>query len=83
MFVTSVTFSDAVGGQLELTASEVGRDWHAGLSAAQLTAQNMDKSVLLRSLIATQLRGQWQQLLAELEVAFASFLYGQSLEGAH
>jgi len=53
----------------------------AGLSAAQLTAQNMDKSELLRSLIVKQLRGQWQQLLAEFEVAFASFLYGQSLEG--
>lgn len=76
-------FLDAVGGQSVATAKEVGRGWHAGLSAAQLTAQNMDKSELLRSLIVKQLRGQWQQLLAEFEVAFASFLYGQSLEGAH
>lgn len=53
----------------------------AGMSASQLTARNLDKSALLRSVIAHQFGGCWQQLLAEFEVAFVTFLYGQSLEG--
>lgn len=53
-----------------------------GLSAAELTAQNLDKSGLLEDTIAQQRGGDANELLAEFELAFASFLYGQSLEGA-
>jgi len=53
----------------------------AGLSAAELTAQNLDKSALLEGTIAQQCGGDVGELLAEFELAFAAFLYGQSLEG--
>lgn len=41
----------------------------------------MDKSALLGSIVMQRLGGCWQELLAEFEVAFVTFLYGQSLEG--
>lgn len=53
-----------------------------GLSATELTAQNLDKSKLLEDTIARQRGGNAEELLAEFELAFAAFLYGQSLEGA-
>ena len=59
-----------------------GAGLRAGLSAAELTAQNLDKSALLRAVVAAQPQGRWQQLLAEFQLGFVTFLFGQSLEGA-
>ncbi len=60
----------------------MGAGVHAGLSAAELTAQNLDKSALLRAVVAAQPQCRWQQLLAEFQLGFVTFLFGQSLEGA-
>jgi AAR2 protein len=54
----------------------------AGLTAAELTAQNLDKSALLNDVIQ-RAGGDPDELLAEFELAFVLFLYGQSLEGEH
>jgi AAR2 protein len=52
----------------------------AGLTAAELTAQNLDKSALLDDAIQ-RVGGNADELLAEFQLAFVTFLYGQSLEG--
>ena len=52
----------------------------AGLTAAELTAQNLDKSALLDDAIQ-RVGGNADELLAEFQLAFVMFLYGQSLEG--
>lgn len=51
-----------------------------GLTAAELTAQNLDKSALLDDAIQ-RVGGDADELLAEFQLAFVMFLYGQSLEG--
>jgi AAR2 protein len=51
-----------------------------GLTAAELTAQNLDKSALLDDAFQS-VDGDADELLAEFQLAFVMFLYGQSLEG--
>mmetsp|Transcript_39536 Transcript_39536/g.112109 ORF Transcript_39536/g.112109 Transcript_39536/m.112109 type:complete len:435 (-) Transcript_39536:116-1420(-) len=53
----------------------------ADLTAAELTAANMDKSAVLANLIATRLGGSHQELLAEFQMSFLNFVMGHSLEG--
>jgi hypothetical protein len=52
-----------------------------GLSPAQLTALNLDKSALLVKLAGQRYGGRLEGLLAELQFAFVAFVYGQSLDG--
>jgi AAR2 protein len=52
-----------------------------GLTAAELTAQNLDKSALLDDAFQ-RVGGDADELLAEFQLTFVMFLYGQSLEGA-
>jgi AAR2 protein len=52
------------------------------LTAAELTAQNLDKSALLDDLLR-HFDADDHELLAEFQLAFVMFLYGQSLEGDH
>lgn len=52
-----------------------------GLSPAQLTALNLDKSALLAKLAGQRYGGRLEGLLAELQFAFVAFVYGQSLDG--
>ena len=42
----------------------------AGLSPAELTAANLDKSLLLEELIRDEYGGQANSILAELQVSF-------------
>ena len=51
-----------------------------GLSPAQLTALNLDKSAVLVKL-GQRYGGRLEGLLGELQFAFVAFVYGQSLDG--
>lgn len=54
----------------------------AGISAAELTALNLDKSALLETVVAQQYAGRFDDLLGELQFAFVAFVFGQSVDGA-
>jgi AAR2 protein len=51
------------------------------MTAAQLTDANMDKSDMLPKLFGRRPEVAKQRALAELQVAFVSFLCGKSMEG--
>lgn len=52
-----------------------------GVTGAQLSALNLDKSMLLEQVLQKQYHRDSRQLLGELQFAFLAFLMGQSLEG--
>lgn len=52
-----------------------------GLTPAQLTAMNLDKSPALEALLAQHYGGSADRLLGEFEFAFLAFLLAHSLEG--
>ncbi|KAG1676959.1 hypothetical protein FOA52_014835 [Chlamydomonas sp. UWO 241] len=52
-----------------------------GMSPAQLTAANMDKSAQLLGVARDRHGGALEPLLGELQFAFIAFVYGQSLDG--
>eukprot|EP00891_Asterochloris_glomerata_P008767 jgi/Astpho2/8767/e_gw1.00128.29.1_t len=52
-----------------------------GVTGAQLSALNLDKSMLLEQVLQKQYHRDSRQLLGELQFAFLAFLRGQSLEG--
>jgi AAR2 protein len=49
---------------------------------SQLTCANMDKSAMLPALFGNYPGNAAQRILAELQLAFLTFLFGKSLEGA-
>lgn len=53
---------------------------HRGMTAAELTAANLDKTQLLENLFDQKYGGLEDLLLGELQFAFIAFLMGQSLE---
>lgn len=52
-----------------------------GLSAAQLTALNLDKSAQLLQAVQERYGGDVEALLGEMQYAFVAFVFGQSLDG--
>lgn len=52
-----------------------------GLTAAQLTAINLDKSLLLEDLLVDKYKNSEDDFLGEFQFAFLAFLLGHSLEG--
>lgn len=52
-----------------------------GISGAQLTSVNLDKSHILESILMKEYDGVDDRLLGELQFAFIAFLMGQSLDG--
>ena len=52
-----------------------------GLSAAQLTALNLDKSAQLLQAVQERYGGDLEALLGEMQYAFVAFVFGQSLDG--
>lgn len=53
---------------------------HRGMTAAELTAANLDKTQMLENVLDQKYGGQEDLLLGELQFAFVAFLMGQSLE---
>jgi len=53
---------------------------HIGMTAAELTAANLDKTQLLENLFDQEYGGHEDLLLGELQFSFIAFLMGQSLE---
>lgn len=53
----------------------------AGLSAAELTAWNLDKSAALDRLLEEAYKGRTDAFLGEMQFAYLAFLLGHSLEG--
>jgi A1 cistron-splicing factor AAR2 len=51
------------------------------LTAAQLTAANLDKSLLLEEILQTKYNNSEDEFLGEFQYAFVAFLLGHSLEG--
>ncbi|KAL4437251.1 hypothetical protein ABPG75_004390 [Micractinium tetrahymenae] len=51
-----------------------------GLSPAELTALNLDKSKVLEEILQKQFKGSEEAFLGEFQFAFLAFLVGQSLE---
>ena len=54
----------------------------AGLSAAELTAWNMDKSAALDRLLEEAYKGRTDAFLGEMQFAYLAFLLGHSLRGS-
>ncbi len=52
-----------------------------GLTPAQLTALNMDRSTQLAAAAAAHWGGDVRGLVGELQFAFIAFVFGQSLQG--
>jgi A1 cistron-splicing factor AAR2 len=52
-----------------------------GLTAAELTSLNLDKSALVLRVAAERYRGSVEGLLGEMQFAFVAFVFGQSLDG--
>jgi A1 cistron-splicing factor AAR2 len=52
-----------------------------GLTATQLTAANLDKSLLLEQLLVDKYKNSEDDFLGEFQFAFLAFLLGHSLEG--
>jgi len=52
-----------------------------GLTATQLTAANLDKSLLLEELLTDKYKSSEDDFLGEFQFAFLAFLLGHSLEG--
>eukprot|EP00899_Mesostigma_viride_P021364 jgi/Mesvir1/29229/Mv18823-RA.3 len=52
-----------------------------GVTSADITAANMDKSPALARIIEVEYKGKEQQLVGEMQFAFVAFLMGHSLDG--
>ncbi|KAH9603570.1 hypothetical protein KSS87_007118 [Heliosperma pusillum] len=52
-----------------------------GISGAQLTSLNLDKTQILEKILLKEYDGVEDRLLGELQFSFIAFLMGQSLEG--
>ncbi|XP_021737225.1 protein AAR2 homolog [Chenopodium quinoa] len=52
-----------------------------GISVAELTSVNLDKTYILESILMKEFEGDEDRLLGELQFAFIAFLMGQSLDG--
>ncbi|XP_057524750.1 uncharacterized protein LOC130804354 [Amaranthus tricolor] len=52
-----------------------------GISGAELTSVNLDKSYILENILMKEYDGVEDRLLGELQFAFIAFLMGQSLDG--
>ncbi|XP_021755038.1 protein AAR2 homolog [Chenopodium quinoa] len=52
-----------------------------GISVAELTSVNLDKTYILESILMKEFEGDEDRLLGELQFALIAFLMGQSLDG--
>lgn len=52
-----------------------------GCTAAEISALNLDKTDALTVIMDGHYNGRWERLLGEVQFAFVTFLFGQSLAG--